>query len=580
MKPPTTSTLDATTMTPSTLDLFILTFNCAKNLINTSVFAAHLYGALTQNATGLPDLVVFSLQEVAPLSYAFIGSYFLNPYYARFGEALNLASERVLAAAADDANDRDASSSSSAARPPYTLVRSKNVGMTSILLYARDPAAIRKIEEAECGFGAADIGNKGAVGLRVTWSDSASSGGTPRTTELTFVAAHLAAMEWNLKKRNSNWRSIVSGLTFANPRAVLPGLFPPADPSLPPTPDRSGAGDIAPPPPPPPRPTRLPTGDSPDPSEEEPESDGEEDEDGDTHPLLPTTTTTTTTPPPPYDREARAALHALSVYKPTAHLFVAGDLNYRIGSTTPPPLAAFPSLDPASEHYFPAFFARDQLTREREAGRTMHGLSEAEVRFAPTYKLDVLPPAASGDDGQAEAEAEAEAEVVPWQFAPHRWPSWCDRVLYLDVPAWAAAKAAAADGHGHGHGHGDDGPMLRVDVRAYDALPVVRTSDHRAVFFRARVPVLGEDEMRPPPEMVAEAEAEAEAERAAAAKLDPRLRLPVPVDVHAWERRAAARRKELVIGWSAYVWSTREGALLLATALAVGVGGWWLWRAW
>lgn len=47
------------TMAPSTLDLFILTFNCAKNLINVGVFASHLYGALSQNATGqgLPDLV-------------------------------------------------------------------------------------------------------------------------------------------------------------------------------------------------------------------------------------------------------------------------------------------------------------------------------------------------------------------------------------------------------------------------------------------------------------------------------------------------------------------------------------------
>jgi hypothetical protein len=45
-------------MAPSTLDLFILTFNCAKSLIDASVFAAHLHGALSQNATGLPDVIV------------------------------------------------------------------------------------------------------------------------------------------------------------------------------------------------------------------------------------------------------------------------------------------------------------------------------------------------------------------------------------------------------------------------------------------------------------------------------------------------------------------------------------------
>jgi len=40
------------------LDVLILTFNCAKNLIEVPVFAAHLKRALTQNATGLPDVVV------------------------------------------------------------------------------------------------------------------------------------------------------------------------------------------------------------------------------------------------------------------------------------------------------------------------------------------------------------------------------------------------------------------------------------------------------------------------------------------------------------------------------------------
>jgi hypothetical protein len=45
-------------MAPSTLDLLMLTFNCAKNLINVSIFAHHLQAALSQNATGLPDLVV------------------------------------------------------------------------------------------------------------------------------------------------------------------------------------------------------------------------------------------------------------------------------------------------------------------------------------------------------------------------------------------------------------------------------------------------------------------------------------------------------------------------------------------
>jgi hypothetical protein len=45
-------------MAPSTLDLFILTFNCAKNFINASIFSSHIHAAFKQNATTLPDVVV------------------------------------------------------------------------------------------------------------------------------------------------------------------------------------------------------------------------------------------------------------------------------------------------------------------------------------------------------------------------------------------------------------------------------------------------------------------------------------------------------------------------------------------
>ncbi len=46
-------------MAPSTLDLLILTFNCAKNLINPPVFAGHLQDSLARGVEGrLPDLVV------------------------------------------------------------------------------------------------------------------------------------------------------------------------------------------------------------------------------------------------------------------------------------------------------------------------------------------------------------------------------------------------------------------------------------------------------------------------------------------------------------------------------------------
>lgn len=46
------------TMKAPALDLLVLTFNCAKELINVPVFAGHLQTAFGQNASSLPDLVV------------------------------------------------------------------------------------------------------------------------------------------------------------------------------------------------------------------------------------------------------------------------------------------------------------------------------------------------------------------------------------------------------------------------------------------------------------------------------------------------------------------------------------------
>ncbi|OLN96583.1 Inositol-1,4,5-trisphosphate 5-phosphatase 1-like protein 1 [Colletotrichum chlorophyti] len=476
-------------MAPPTLDLFMLTFNCAKNFINVGAFASHLHAAFRQNATAaLPEVVVFSLQEVAPLSYSFIGGYFLSPYLARFEEALNLAATRY----ADEQQPRDNTAAanepitvqrSSAPAPvrPYTLVRSRNVGMTAVMLFARDPEAVLRVQEAEVGFGAAEMGNKGAVALRVLYKKAG------KETEVTFVATHLAAMEWNLPRRNANWATIMRGLTFENPEEIL-------------APKEAERGD-----------------------------DGDE---GvhllqDEHHAQ--------------NAKLQERLQEISVFKTSSHLFVGGDLNYRISTTSPPPAATFPSLDPESEHHYARFFALDQLTRERRAGRTLHGLSEAEVGFPPTYKYDVLP----ADETRPAVDG---AEDVPWKFAPHRYPGWTDRILFLDVPSWCKG----------------DG---KVDVRAYDAMPVVRSSDHRAVFLRATVPVLSEEELAPP---------SSDRGESAGGLVDPRLVLPVAIDPEAWERRAAARRKEVFVGWSMFLWSTKEGALVLATLLAVGAGAWWL----
>jgi len=499
------STTPGDEMAPSTLDLLMLTFNCAKNFIDVGVFATHLNTAFRHNATALPEVVAFSLQEVAPLSYSFIGGYFLSPYLTRFEEALNLAATRYMSESTSNneqdhvSEDETASVRTTAPAPvrPYTLVRSRNVGMTAIMLFARNPESVLRVQEAEVGFGAAEMGNKGAVALRVLYEGTTTDGGK-KETELTFVATHLAAMEWNLPRRNANWAAIMRGLTFENPEDIL-------------HPNKNKASTAA-------------------PTEGEDQRDGSGDEG--VHLLHDEHHAQTLA--------LQERLQEISIFKPSSHLFVGGDLNYRISTTSPPPMATFPSLDPDSEHHYSRFFVLDQLTRERQAGRTLHGLSEAEVKFPPTYKYDVLP----SDSNFVKVDG---VEDVPWAFAPHRYPSWTDRILFLDVPPWAKAKPQ------------------KIDVKSYDAFPVVRSSDHRAVFLRATVPLLTEEELARP-----------SSEVSAASPVDPRLVLPVAIDPEAWERRAAARRKEVFAGWTMFLWSTKQGALVLATLLAVGAGAWWL----
>ncbi|KAK3191106.1 hypothetical protein K4F52_002690 [Lecanicillium sp. MT-2017a] len=261
----------------------------------------------------------------------------------------------------------------------YSLMRAKNVGYTAILLFAKDSTRILDIKEAEVGFGAAAMGNKGAAGLRVIYDVEGKS------TELTFVATHLAAMEWNLSRRNANWASIMSSMTFGDPSGMVSGQY-----------SMSLAGD-----------TR-----------------GE----GERGPLLHDDDVTD-------GFETLEHLHEVSIFKPSSFLFVGGDLNYRISTTSPPPDATFPSLEEGSEDYYPKFFELDQLTKERLAGRTLHGMTEAQVRFPPTYKYEVKPASNYNDEDMA---------PVQYEFAPHRYPSWTDRILYLDIPDWVKRSNKSA----------------------------------------------------------------------------------------------------------------------------------------
>lgn len=537
------------------LDLLLVTFNCGKDFIEPKSFAAALQHGLGQGAprTQLPDLVVFSLQEVSPISYAYCGGATLEPYLSKFDEALNLAATYVVSASAstgdgvendvvgvpppqpvraEDFEDVEVPQSS-----PYTLVRSKNVGMTAVLLFAKDPKQLGKVQEAETGFGVMDMGNKGAVALRTTYFDTQE-----RFTELTFVAAHLRHGEAHVSDRNNNWNTMMAELTFADPKKVLEDL------------------DFE-------KPTIAAL------QEQENSDDDELEPDSDRTPLLGPPACTS-----PHHAGLRekhlVQLHDLSMFKPSSHLFVAGDLNYRISDKEPkecPKPIVFPSFDVPTEdpRHWSHFLSRDQLTIERAAQRTCHGLDEHPIRFGPSYKYKHLRD--DEDISHAEnANAAREKHEIAWKWASNRWPSWCDRILFFRPGGWVRRRET-------------QGRPTDLQVKAYDIMPLLATSDHRPVFLRVGVPILTPAEMIPPrtEEGVSPEGAEAGQDVLIGAEVtDPRVRLPVPINVFAWEKRATARRREWIFGWTGRVWSTAEGAVVLVSSVAIVFATWYLYRAW
>lgn len=439
--------------------------------------------------------------------------------------------------------------------------------MTAVMVFARDPSAVSQIELAEVGFGTMDMGNKGAAGVRYLYTDSEGGG---RTTQLTFVATHLAPMEWNLRRRNANWRTICSALLFAEPTAVIrraagdEGQAAVAAAAAAATSAVSGgrAQDSA--------ACREPT------AEEEEEAERLLAEAEAANGAL--------------AADVRDALRDITIFRPGSHLFLAGDLNYRISDRSPQRDEPFPSLEPGSQHHWSTFLDRDQLTRERAEGRALQGLEEAPVNFPPTYKYDDLPTAEGALNEAQVREADASGLlsaglVVPFRFAKHRWPSWTDRVLYAGVPADAPAPK--------GEGAEDDPAAARFDVAAYQSLPLMRSSDHQPVFLRVAVPILSPEELgRPSPAAASErnvASASASTSTSTSAGTSSnvaddlasnRARKPLyPIDIHAAARRRAARSREFATGWTMLLWCTREGAIALGSLAVLGLSSYWLYQA-
>ena len=439
------------------LNCYITTFNCGRKLIDVEYFAANLLNALQQDVP--PELIVLSLQEIAPIGYSYLGGSLLAPYFARFAEAVYQATSHRFGKTTQ-----------------YDTAVVRNVGMTSIMVFARrgSEKRIGWMQTAGVGVGLWQMGNKGAVGVRL---GLAPGGGGRQENVISFVAAHLAPMESAWERRNEDWKSICEGLVFEKE-------------------PMAGTG----------RPARIGGG---------PESE----------PLLANN-----------DREDRGSL-----FQPPSHIYFAGDLNYRTSDQPPKPHQHSdwpqPVESTSDSRHHSHWLEKDQLNRERKNGNTLHLLDEAPVDFPPTYKYSdaAQKHVASATDSTARRLADGRVNNTTyiknideevWLWAQHRTPSWCDRILYL-----ASAPPT---------------------VFGYTALPVQPTSDHRPVALSFSIP-----------------------SKPVNADLEPPFRIRED-----WrQRRATARRYEVLVGLAAYLGLTWEGEALLAGTIVGIIGGYLVLRA-
>ncbi|CAI6341107.1 unnamed protein product [Periconia digitata] len=425
------------------LSLYIITFNCGRELVNPEYLAPSLFDALP-TGVAVPDVVAISLQEVAPIADSFLGGNFLKPYLDRVSTTVHLAT--------------DLRSNGS---EQLQHVATRSLGMTALLIFAKPRVAqrIQWIQAAAVGVGFWNMGNKGAVGMRI----GLSSDDTDDTLNLAFAAAHLAPAEKNVEARNQDWENIVRNMVFHTDYDSLYSF-------------------------------------------------------SQQMPLASSKT-------PPSDNNAMFAVGS--------HLFFSGDLNYR--TSDQPPMSdsykTYPQPTPieSAREHFSHLLKRDQLSREKEADRTLHSLEELPINFPPTYKYSVRKFSENSKRSASDRD-----EQFDW--ARHRYPSWCDRILFLPPPLPA-----------------------KLEAHIYTALPVQPTTDHRPVALSVSV------DDRPLPQN--------------SNPNDVRVNPPFPVSPSWRSRQDAARRWELVVGTLAYLGLTKKGNAVVIAVVGAALTAWYL-SAW
>ncbi|KZF23016.1 DNase I-like protein [Xylona heveae TC161] len=616
-------TNDAAVATAASLSLYFLTFNCARTLVEPEALGAYLFQALprpspspkptgndafqdgtagpratasssasfsTPEHIALPDVLVLSLQEIAPVAESFLGGSHLEPYLERIRRAVDYAVSRAVDdndistanpeiqsdEESDGNTDRSARRPQSehstreenthllrrhrakvakhdaSSRPIYKNIIVRNVGMTALMIFMREDQIdrIAHIHTAGVGLGLWGMGNKGAVGVKLGLLPSPPPAGRgtqedyANVTEVAFVAAHLAPMEDGLSSRNEDWNNIARGLVFTplreNALRYIKGQKPIRDHSSATTrhtvstPSGAHSAEAE------AERTRPVQADEAEPLLH----DSVAEDDNDNH-------------------NSNVPLYS-GLYSPsTSYVFFGGDLNYRTSDRGPSPddhkLYPQPTSDQTSKMHFSHLLANDQLTREMKAGHVLQGFREARITFPPTYKYSSKQPALVPDEA-----------LDQWAWSPHRWPSWCDRILVFDGGLNAHSGSTAPSSSSSSSPSSPDITLpTNKYSHVYTALPVMPTSDHRPVALSINVPLRPE---------VRRAEALSR-DDGLSGEDDLRVSPPLEMDPLWREKRSAGRRKELAVGVLAYLGLTWEGNGLLLATIIGAVGGWLLLRS-
>ncbi|CAK9779673.1 DNase I-like protein [Cutaneotrichosporon oleaginosum] len=163
-------------------------------------------------------------------------------------------------------------------------------------------------------------------------------------------------------------------------------------------------------------------------------------------------------------------LYRLQPFQPhhTSHLFLMGDLNYR--------LERLPGHYPREtgdlvqlERERATLASLDTLKREQAAGRAFGGMREGDLtRFAPTYKRVV---------GQVEG------------YSEKRIPGWTDRILiasYSDPPSLYAPDAVPGIA-----------PDYTTQILQFTSSPEITISDHKPVHALVVLPPVAHNALNP-----------------------------------------------------------------------------------